>query len=137
MKVITANKIYGLAEEIVSGLMSGMFSRVGFVGPLGAGKTTLIKAILRQLGVEEDSSSPTFTIVKDYQTKYGKVCHADLYRIDPHDKETIVMLKDSIDNSSFAFIEWADKSKELAQLLDKTITMHHSDEEDTRMIEII
>ncbi len=135
MKVITSDQINDLAKDIVSGLMSGKFARVGFVGPLGAGKTTTIKSILKQLGIKEDLASPTFTIVKEYQTEYGKVCHADLYRVDPRDKETITMLRELIKESRFSFVEWADRSEELSALLDKIIVMNHSDQENTRTIE--
>lgn len=53
-----------------------------FEGPMGAGKTTLIKELCRQLGVQENVSSPTFALVNEYEGKGGKlIYHFDFYRI--------------------------------------------------------
>lgn len=55
---------------------------VCFDGEVGAGKTVVIKAILKALGVKDVVASPTFTLVKTYKTKIGVVHHFDLYRIE-------------------------------------------------------
>ena len=80
--------IYGL-EDIskVAEFVNSALKKVQlltFQGQLGAGKTTLIKNVLSQLGVaEEDVTSPTFTYVNVYKTNVGKVVyHFDLYRVD-------------------------------------------------------
>jgi len=53
-----------------------------FHGEVGSGKTTLIKTICKQMGVEEVVSSPTFSIVNEYRTKSNtRIYHIDLYRI--------------------------------------------------------
>ena len=56
-------------------------SVVGFQGSLGAGKTTIIKNIIRNLGIEEMVTSPTFNIVRSYNKEDLDVYHVDLYRI--------------------------------------------------------
>lgn len=81
-KVVT--KIYGLEmlPEIVAAVKERLKNPiVTFTGPLGAGKTTLIKELMRQLGVEEDVTSPTFTYMNQYNSRLGKIYHFDLYRI--------------------------------------------------------
>src|SRR5471030_1745555 len=52
-----------------------------FYGDMGAGKTTLIKALCTELGVEGQVSSPTFAIVNEYAAKHSKVFHFDFYRL--------------------------------------------------------
>ena len=56
-------------------------SVVGFQGSLGAGKTTIIKNIIRNLGIEEIVTSPTFNIVRSYNKEDLDIYHVDLYRI--------------------------------------------------------
>ena len=55
-----------------------------FNGEMGAGKTTLISAIVRALGHSEETSSPTFSIVDEYKLENGYVYHFDFYRIKNH-----------------------------------------------------
>jgi len=77
-------------------------------GPLGAGKTTIVKEILRQLGVTEEVTSPTFTYVKNYTNASGKTFHHfDLYRIGSQEE----FISSGFDEylhapDSYCFIEW-------------------------------
>ena len=76
-------------------------------GDLGTGKTTLTKGIVSGLGAanEDDVTSPTFTLVH----VYGKVYHADLYRIESfHDFETLGM-EDMFSTPSVAILEWSER----------------------------
>lgn len=80
-------------------------------GDLGAGKTTFTRCVLKQLGVKEDITSPTFTIMREYKTKRFNIYHFDMYRISHSDEVREFGFEDYIysgDNRSIVFIEWAE-----------------------------
>lgn len=81
----------------------------GFFGEMGTGKTTLIKEICRQLGVEDGMTSPTFAIVNEYWTRDGEpIYHFDFYRIDTPDDATRIGFQDYLYSGSYCFIEWTE-----------------------------
>ncbi len=78
-----------------------------FNAPMGSGKTTLISAMCRALGVTDAISSPTFSIVNEYEGKDTNVLHFDLYRLQHADELLQIGFEDYIDRpSTFIFIEW-------------------------------
>lgn len=78
-----------------------------FTGPLGAGKTTLIQALCKALGVEEAVSSPTFALVNAYETVSGElVYHLDLYRLDSLDEALAIGIEEYLDSGRYCLIEW-------------------------------
>ena len=82
-------------------------SVVGFQGSLGAGKTTIIKHIIKSLGVEEAVASPTFNIARSYEIDSLEIYHVDLYRISTIHEFFDLDLPLFKDNTLF-FIEWSD-----------------------------
>jgi tRNA threonylcarbamoyladenosine biosynthesis protein TsaE len=81
-----------------------------FYGDMGVGKTTLIKVLCRQLGVEEPTSSPTFSIVNEYLSKDGKsVYHFDFYRIEKEEEVYDMGYEDYFFSDNYCFIEWPEK----------------------------
>ena len=82
-------------------------SVVGFQGSLGAGKTTIIKNIIHNLGIEEMVTSPTFNIVRSYKKDNLDVYHVDLYRISSIHEFYDLDLPLFKENTLF-FIEWSD-----------------------------
>ncbi len=83
---------------------------VAFHGNLGAGKTTFIKAVCKQLGVKENVSSPTFSIINQYKTENEKtIFHIDLYRLKDLEEAVNAGVEESIYSSDFCFIEWPEK----------------------------
>ena len=82
-------------------------SVVGFQGSLGAGKTTIIKKIIENLGIKEVVTSPTFNIVRKYNNENLDVYHVDLYRISSihefNDLDLPLFKEDTL-----FFIEWSD-----------------------------
>lgn len=81
----------------------------GFFGEMGSGKTTLIKEICRQLGVHDDMTSPTFSIVNEYFRENGEpVYHFDFYRIDSPDDALRIGFPDYIASGCYCFMEWTE-----------------------------
>lgn len=81
-----------------------------FNGEMGAGKTTLIKHLCKNLGISENTSSPTFSIVNEYKTDDNKsVYHFDFYRIEDEQEALDFGYEDYFYSNSFCFIEWAEK----------------------------
>ncbi len=78
-----------------------------FYGKMGAGKTTFIKAVCEELGVEDVITSPTFAIVNEYQIKEkGKVFHFDFYRIRRLEEVYDMGYEDYFYSGALCFIEW-------------------------------
>src|ERR1700712_1491795 len=96
-----------LGARIAAGLHVG--DAVALQGDLGAGKTTLARAILVALGVTENVPSPTFTLVQHYETPRLPVRHYDLYRIEnPQDMDELG-LDEALDEGA-ALIEWPERA---------------------------
>jgi tRNA threonylcarbamoyladenosine biosynthesis protein TsaE len=75
-------------------------------GTMGAGKTTTINAICQAMGIEE-SSSPTFSLVNEYETKEKvKVFHFDLYRLDSIREALDIGIEEYFQDDAYVFIEW-------------------------------
>ena len=78
---------------------------IGLTGPLGAGKTTFVRALVRALHGEDQTSSPTFTFWHRYLGS-PPVDHLDLYRIDDPAELTELGLEEAFDGTSIALVEW-------------------------------
>ncbi|MFN3405734.1 MAG: tRNA (adenosine(37)-N6)-threonylcarbamoyltransferase complex ATPase subunit type 1 TsaE [Cytophagaceae bacterium] len=79
-----------------------------FNGPMGVGKTTLIKSLCKELGVIDNVSSPTFSIVNEYVTENGEqVFHFDFYRIKDEREAMDLGVDEYFYSGSKCFIEWA------------------------------
>lgn len=80
-----------------------------FFGAMGAGKTTLIKALCTQLGVTEATSSPTFAIVNEYAAPQRSVYHFDFYRIKSEQEAFDLGYEDYFYSGQYCFVEWPEK----------------------------
>ena len=81
-----------------------------FKGEMGAGKTTLIKAICDQLHVQDTMSSPTFSIVNEYRTSEGEpIYHFDFYRIEEEQEALDIGTLEYFDSGNLCLIEWPAK----------------------------
>jgi len=77
---------------------------------MGAGKTTLIKAVCEALGVKDTISSPTFSIVNEYRAADGKkIYHFDFYRIKSENEAYDMGYEDYFYSGAYCFIEWPEK----------------------------
>jgi tRNA threonylcarbamoyladenosine biosynthesis protein TsaE len=85
-----------------------------FYGQMGAGKTTIIKAICRQLSVTDEVNSPTFSIVNEYNTTKGEpVFHFDFFRINAVEEAFDIGYENYFYSPSYCFIEWPEKIGQL------------------------
>lgn len=123
-KKITCHSIHDLktaARELLSFCEKERF----FVlyGKMGAGKTTFIKAICKELGVEDNAVSPSFSIVNEYRTRNPKpapsaqrpatIYHFDFYRIKNISEVYDMGYEDYFYSNSYCFIEWPEKIETL------------------------
>ena len=85
-----------------------------FYGSLGAGKTTIIKAICNLLGASDMTSSPSFTLVNEYRTPEGEsLYHIDFYRIKNTEEVFDFGLEEYLYGGSYCFMEWPELIEEL------------------------
>jgi tRNA threonylcarbamoyladenosine biosynthesis protein TsaE len=77
-----------------------------FEGELGAGKTTLIETICRQLGSNDELSSPTFSIINEYSALDKLIFHMDWYRLQSIDEALNIGIEDNLFSGNYCFIEW-------------------------------
>ena len=93
---------------------------VSLNGDLGAGKTTFIQGVLMGLGYKYEVTSPTYTLINEYATKYN-IIHLDCYRETDINRWLNIGLIDYFNNENILFIEWAENIKEI--LPNKTIDL--------------
>lgn len=91
-----------------------------FYGEMGAGKTTLISAIVSELGGEDKTSSPTFSIVNEYKVSDGIVYHFDFYRLKNQYEAMDMGIEDYFYSGAWNLIEWPEK---IIDLLPENVTI--------------
>jgi len=85
-----------------------------FYGNMGAGKTTIIKAICNYLGAVDIVSSPTFTLVNEYKTADGEsMYHMDFYRIRKQEEVFDFGIEEYLTGDSYCFMEWPELIEEI------------------------
>lgn len=94
-----------------------------FNGEMGVGKTTLIKQLCQILGVQEATSSPTFSIVNEYKAAIGMVYHFDIYRLKNENEAMDLGIDDYFYSGNWCFIEWAEKIPNLIPTEHSTINI--------------
>ena len=80
-----------------------------FYGEMGAGKTTLIKSLVKALGAKDTASSPTFSLVNEYSSPYGQIFHFDFYRIEDESEALDMGIEEYLDTRAWKFIDWPQK----------------------------
>ena len=114
MKSISINSIAELpkvAEELLSFANGDKF--FVFEGEMAAGKTTFIKSFCEELGITDVVSSPTFSIVNEYESKFGPVYHFDFYRLKNIQEAYDIGYEEYFYSGDYCLIEWPSKVEEL------------------------
>ncbi|TRW24426.1 tRNA (adenosine(37)-N6)-threonylcarbamoyltransferase complex ATPase subunit type 1 TsaE [Flavobacterium zepuense] len=115
------DQIDQVAQQILAQKLKNI---ILFHGAMGTGKTTFIKAIARQLGVNEMTSSPTFSLVNEYTTNDDKTLyHFDLYRLNSEEEAYDMGIDEYFYSGSLCLIEWPEKTPNLIPLDHTTVTL--------------
>jgi tRNA threonylcarbamoyladenosine biosynthesis protein TsaE len=137
MEIIVKNKkgLPGAARKFLK--IAGTNRLFAFYGPMGAGKTTFIKAVCEELGATDLVSSPTFTLVNEYRTSGGEsLYHIDFYRIKKLEEVFDFGIEEYLSSGSFCFMEWPEKIE--AILPPETIKIKISSlENEVRLLQIL
>ena len=126
MKELNINGLGDLpdvAEEIIASL--DRRNVVAFFGPMGAGKTTLIREICAQLGSTDTVTSPTFALITRYDTAEGApIFHFDFYRIERPEEAFDMGYEEYFYSDGLCLVEWPEKVEELLpdEVMKVTIT---------------
>ena len=110
--VNSVDELDNVAADIIS--KSKPYTFFALYGEMGAGKTTLIKSFCKHLGVEENVSSPTFSILNEYLINGGEpIYHFDFYRIKTEAEAFDLGYENFFFNNNYCFVEWPEKISNL------------------------
>ncbi len=124
-----------LGESLAAELEAG--DVLGLVGDLGAGKTHLIRGILRGLGDPGSTSSPTFSLVHEHPGGRLPAAHFDLYRMKTPDEALGIGWDEYLQSGSVLLVEWADRFDGALMPEDTLwLVLQHGDREGTRSVEL-
>ena len=127
-------QLNSLAKQILD--YTSIHKKYAFYGEMGVGKTTLIKALSLHLGVIDIVSSPTFSIVNEYQAYDNtKIYHFDFYRIEDEREAYNIGYEEYFFSNAYCFIEWSEKIPNLIE--DDMVKIKMSITGNTRKIEVI
>jgi tRNA threonylcarbamoyladenosine biosynthesis protein TsaE len=104
---------------------------VAFYAEMGSGKTTLITALLRAMGIESPEGSPTYSLVNTYDSPYfGEVMHFDVYRLNSVEEALDAGIEEMLYSGAVCFVEWAEIIEPLLpeEVVRVKITLNHAGE---------
>ena len=110
-----------LGVELAPACQAGVI--IYLQGPLGAGKTTLVRGILRALGYTGAIKSPTYTLVESYELEQTRFFHFDLYRLRNPQELWDIGLEDYLQPDAVCLFEWPEKAAEILPKADISCTI--------------
>ena len=113
--IYSENELRKIASEIIHNSKSKILA---FYAPMGAGKTTLIKALVKELGGKDNVSSPTVGLVNEYENLNGDLLayHFDFYRLEDEMEAMDMGLEDYLNTKGWVFMEWPEKIPNLVPI---------------------
>lgn len=122
-KIFSLEEINEVAKEILA--ISNLKKVITFHANMGVGKTTLIKELVKELGIKDHSSSPTFSLVNEYESITGETLyHFDLYRINDELEAYDMGIDEYFYSGNWCFIEWPEKIPHLIPLDHASISIN-------------
>ena len=136
MKVVTHSpeETRALGERLAGTLGPGTV--VAFTGDLGAGKTAFISGMARGLGIEERVTSPTFTIVNEYEGGRLPLFHFDMYRLGSADELFHIGWEDYLARGGVCGVEWRENVAEAIEDDAVRVDIARGEDENSRVIHI-
>jgi len=136
MEILIKDKrhLHAAAKQLLE--RSGDSRIFAFYGSMGAGKTTIIKAVCETLGAIDIVSSPTFTLVNEYKTSSGdSIFHIDFYRIKKQEEVYDFGVEEYLTGDSYCFMEWPELIEEI--LPEETVKVKIAvDENEQRILSV-
>ena len=109
---------------------------VAFTGDLGAGKTAFVRGLARGLGIQDRVTSPTFTVVNEYEGGRLPLFHFDLYRLGSADELFDIGWEDYLARGGVCAVEWSERMEELLEPGTIRVDLRRGEDEDRRVITV-
>ena len=130
--IFSQNELNKVAKQIIAYEPKKV---IIFNGEMGVGKTTLIKELCKNLGVKGTTSSPTFSLVNEYQLPNNEfVYHFDVYRLKEESEAMDIGIDEYLYSGNWCFIEWAEKIPNLLPSEHSIITIELIDDEKRKLV---
>lgn len=123
-----------LGARLAEGLAPGTV--VAFTGDLGAGKTAFVSGMAQGLGIKERVTSPTFTIVNEYEGGRLPLFHFDMYRLGSADELFDIGWEDYLDRGGVCAVEWSENVTEAMEPGTIWVSIRRGEDENSRVIDI-
>lgn len=113
-KNYSLSELNAIAKEVIASTQNKILL---FYGQMGVGKTTLIKELCKELGIQDVTSSPTFSLVNEYHSDNGEIVyHFDFYRIEDEEEALDIGIEDYFYSDAWCLIEWPENIQNLLPL---------------------